>query len=99
MTQEFKNKWVAALRSGEYKQGFRRLYDYDDNSYCCVGVAHSLCGVSQRILVHRYNLLVLPDHESKEVNDLGISQLRVLANMNDRGKTFSEIADYIEQNL
>ncbi len=51
----FKAKWVAALRSGKYKQGSESLqtfaFDYKtetysgEASYCCLGVAADLCGV------------------------------------------------------
>jgi hypothetical protein len=45
-TQEIKDKWLKALQSGEYKQGFNCLYNYayDHNSdkdiscHCCIGV-------------------------------------------------------------
>lgn len=46
MNPEIKEKWVAALRSGEYKQGRGTLKytDRDDNAaYCCLGV---LCEVA-----------------------------------------------------
>ncbi len=36
MNQEIKQKWVAALRSGEYKQGQGELNG--DGGYCCLGV-------------------------------------------------------------
>lgn len=36
MNPEVKAKWVAALRSGEYKQAKGRLRDGD--AYCCLGV-------------------------------------------------------------
>ena len=39
MLNENAKKWVAALRSGEYKQGTGRLHDAADNAYCCLGVA------------------------------------------------------------
>ena len=32
-------KWVEALRSGEYKQGVGCLYDSRHDKYCCLGVA------------------------------------------------------------
>ena len=32
-------KWVDALRSGQYKQTRRRLYDMCQDAYCCLGVA------------------------------------------------------------
>jgi hypothetical protein len=45
MNQEIKDKWVADLRSGEYKQGHNRLRaDVPDGSggivskFCCLGV-------------------------------------------------------------
>lgn len=40
MNQEIKKEWVAALRSGEYKQGRGYLCDY--GLYCCLGV---LCDI------------------------------------------------------
>ena len=41
MLNENAKKWVAALRSGEFKQGVRQLRGKDD-SYCCLGVACEL---------------------------------------------------------
>ena len=41
MKQEGKEKWVAALRSGEYKQGAGCLRS-KDNYYCCLGVLADL---------------------------------------------------------
>lgn len=52
MKKEIADKWVAALRSGEYKQGTQRLHaliDFFDNGrdvqkgHCCLGV---LCEVA-----------------------------------------------------
>lgn len=41
MKEDIKDKWVAALRSGDYKQGMNALYK-ENGSYCCLGV---LCAV------------------------------------------------------
>lgn len=41
MHKEWADKWVAALRSGEYKQGFGEL-KANNNSFCCLGV---LCDI------------------------------------------------------
>lgn len=41
MNPEIKQKWITALRSGEYKQGKNVLRSNDD-CYCCLGV---LCDV------------------------------------------------------
>lgn len=37
MNQEIKQRWVAALRSGQYKQGRYMLRSKDD-CFCCLGV-------------------------------------------------------------
>lgn len=37
-TQEIKDNWLKALKSGKYKQGFGQLYHKPDNSFCCIGV-------------------------------------------------------------
>lgn len=31
-------EWIAALRSDEFKQGRGKLYNKEDDSYCCLGV-------------------------------------------------------------
>ena len=36
MKPEIKQKWINALRSGEYEQGRKSLRDR--NKYCCLGV-------------------------------------------------------------
>jgi len=42
MDAEIKAKWVAALRSGEYKQT-RHLLRTTDDKYCCLGVLGTIC--------------------------------------------------------
>ena len=39
-TQEIKDKWLEALKSGEYKQGFKTLRTErgEEIRYCCLGV-------------------------------------------------------------
>lgn len=38
MDPNIKAQWVAALRSGEYKQGKYVLHNVDENTFCCLGV-------------------------------------------------------------
>lgn len=43
MQPQIKKEWIAALRSGDYKQGTGFLHTYDiffkiDNEFCCLGV-------------------------------------------------------------
>lgn len=40
---EFKSKWIAALRSGEYEQGTGRMYS--NGELCCLAVAGVVCGI------------------------------------------------------
>ena len=47
MDPEVKGKWVAALRSGEYEQGYEYLKTVEpngDTKYCCLGVLCQLQG-------------------------------------------------------
>lgn len=39
--KEIADKWIKALNSGEYKQGFGQLRDRDDN-FCALGVLCNL---------------------------------------------------------
>jgi hypothetical protein len=112
---EFKTKWVAALRSGEYTQGRHVMYNVTDDSLCCLAVAGLLCGLSKDEMngVQILNI----EHDAK-TNELALAQKAIplgypsvlirngsgcpaviLAEKNDGGKSFLEIADYIEANL
>lgn len=50
MNQEIKERWVTALRSGDYEQGTARL-NTNDEKFCCLGVLCELAvadGVIQK---------------------------------------------------
>lgn len=104
MNAEIKKKWVAALRSGKYRQGWRFLHFRD--AFCCLGVLCDLaakegvCEVNNPNGITSYDgvCVILPDSvcgwaELPHTNPFG------LAEMNDKGKSFSEIADYIEERV
>ncbi len=120
MNQELKEKWVKALRSGDYKQDTGKLRSEEDG-FCCLGVAvdvlmpkewvnsgdsyfpHWTAGPKQELLMptegdNNTTEGFLPPRLAKRI---GITQRRqeILAKMNDDGKAFPEIADYIEKNL
>lgn len=38
MDKQIKQRWIDALRSGDYIQGAGRLHDPEENSFCCLGV-------------------------------------------------------------
>lgn len=98
MNAELKAKWVAKLRSGNLKQA-RGILRSDSGAYCCLGV---LCTLDVEFSDwDRYSQSVSP----APVIAAGLygpefpSQALQLAQMNDEGKTFAEIADYIETHL
>lgn len=46
MIKQRADELVAALRSGKYKQGTGKLRNPTDNSFCCLGVACDISGLS-----------------------------------------------------
>ena len=97
LNPEAKAKWVAALRSGKYKQGHGRLRDGD--TFCCLGVAvqEGLCVVLKSSLTYASNYYI--DNEWMPTHIQG-----QLISKNDGDdelvpETFAQIADYIEKNL
>lgn len=111
MKQEIKEKWVAALRSGEYAQGRNKLKNNND-SYCCLGV---LCDVYQKE-TGKGNWNDGTFYDGEEIGT-GVPPWSVinwaeminqnpdtkggasLAELNDAGSTFDVIADVIEKEL
>jgi hypothetical protein len=106
LPKAFKNKWLKALRSGEYKQGDGKLWNKKDNTYCCLGVAGKLCGVVGLSAPSRWEFLDFKENKNlrgkTRVPEIiqGIHGVAdILAGMNDRGDSFKVIANYIEKNL
>lgn len=98
--------WVKALRSGEYKQcgGFLEA----DGCNCCLGVLARIKNVPVTNETDDYKCFVFVNDRSSgrtgtipdDYCGISYSTAQVLAAMNDGGgKTFLEIADYIESNL
>lgn len=104
----FKRKWLAALRSGKYKQGKLNLYDKKYDVYCCLGVACDIVGYHEYLARHggRGNIArqrikvpqILHGQEEGSISEK-------LIYMNDgswsykKSKTFKQIANWIENNL
>jgi len=113
LTKKFKEKWIAALRSGSYEQG--KSYLFDGEGYCCLGVACALVGVQDSLMEDRswpwylkgylpnnFPKLLLeditnynPDHPTSRQK----TPVTKLAAMNDHGRSFKYIANWIEKNL
>ncbi len=99
MTKAERDAWVAALRSGKYKQG--RGYLRTNKGFCCLGVFCDLRNPegwvhdASEIWRHQGGMLYAMGYFSTPVDDARAS---TVANMNDEGKPFAEIADWIEAN-
>lgn len=103
---ELKNKYLAALRSSAYKQGFYGLRSKDDH-YCCLGVLcdiiapddweEAACEIfGDEYILHR-GQDVMPDEHL--LDDVDTTWYGILSEMNDNGVSFKEIANWIEKNL
>lgn len=94
MDEYVKSKWIAALRSGDYKQhrgrSNNRFRSEKVTARCCLNVgAHVIVGDDADRMDTAHSRRVL------NINDCSH-----LIRMNDtQKKTFSEIADWIEANL
>lgn len=92
LPQGFTQKWLVALRSGEYPQASGSLYKQDIiTGYCCLGVAGSICGMSNEELedkglfsesfFHEIDKLPVP---KELIGIIGENDLvSILAHMND----------------
>lgn len=104
LPKEFAEKWIAALRSGEYKKGTGQLRSGRKGKYeyCCLGVAGVLCRVPDDVLevdgyFHNTKKKTMPQ-VPKELFGHDLSEK--LVHLNDKkGKTFKSIAKWIEQNV
>jgi len=98
-----KAKWIAALCSGEYAQAKRTLYDFHKPSFCCMGVKLRLAGFEPNTHPdsNGYSNCMLLPLNTTWTDHIGLNQdtRDVLVRMNDTGKTFHEIADWIDANL
>lgn len=106
MNPNIKDKWVEALCSGKYKQGVHTLRNKKDE-YCCLGV---LCDITNPKEWSDSTIMPLQYYRmqgeggqlpTKIMNEVGLTlqDCKTLVNLNDGGRSFSEIADYIETNL
>lgn len=115
MDPEYKQKWIDALRSGKYKQGRAALRNIQEDTYCCLGVLCEIAGAKWTpVISHlegsRYARATLDGYCSStatpglkilEAANLSFEDQDTLIQLNDgpQGKSFEEIAQYIEENL
>jgi hypothetical protein len=110
MKKDIKEKWVAALRSGKYKQGRFALRNPLDE-YCCLGVLCDISSIGNWVSFKTYfqyttktsgnaeGLCFLPEEVEYSL-DLSSKEQAKLSDMNDSGRmSFEQIANYIEGKL
>jgi hypothetical protein len=106
MKKEWKDKWVAALRSGDYKQGYFDLVDLD-NEYCCLGVLCDIVSTSKPVDGNwtefnesMWNNGLIPDIVGDTTGLDDSKDHHTLVKFNDHNKfSFNDIADYIEEHF
>lgn len=106
-------KWIAALRSGKYKQGYKALKD-DTGGYCCLGVLqHCLVGDVERTTASNIPKLYPSKVWLRERGitfnnqalagapnvDDGHGGLIAVDVLNDLHTSFSKIADMLEKHV
>lgn len=114
MKREWRDKWLAALRSGDFQQNFDCLWsDEEGDTYCCLGVLQDLTPFHpseqryrpESTLMHpeAARLVGLPSvrHPDQEYFLQPDSNIQVkLARLNSAtGLDFEEIADWIEDHV
>lgn len=103
MDKELKEKWVTALRSGEYRQTTGELKD--EYGYCCLGVLCDIANVKRDggVFVDNAGFPLRGDGSSYGKFYPRFARLystrNTLMRMNDTGKSLEQIADWIEDNL
>lgn len=113
LPKAFVKKWVKALRSGKFKKGRYKLKN-ENNEYCCLGVAVSICGFDNIIGMGQYigdsnqttHAIINPPSELLKkipVNLQGGNENQLvnrLTCLNDsETNSFDEVADWIESNI
>jgi hypothetical protein len=96
MTPELKARWLTALRSGNYKQGFYKLKDKEDNTYCPLGVLAHVAGWK----MSDGGLLLANATWDKFFDVLSEKDISRIWIMNDtRNFSFLKLAAWIEENV
>ena len=104
---DFAKRWVEALRSGEYRQGY--IYLNQNNKFCALGVACDLMRDKLHIINYGCGITQYDGHKTVTpvkvrqalglITDLGYlnGNKDTISNKSDSGVPFTEIADLIEQ--
>lgn len=96
-----KKKWVAALRSGDYKQGAGNLCKNMSPRHCCLGVLADIVDPERNTWEGSDNDFGHPDNKQQRLllgGYLSNRKLDKLVNLNDdKGLSFKDIAAFISK--
>lgn len=111
MNKDIADKWVAALRSGEFAQGDNRLRGTAADDYCCLGVLSELAAREGIVTRTAFGPAWMYGNTSSflpysvrmwagmadDMGGFGSGPDDNLVFLNDNGSPFTYIADVIEQ--
>src|ERR1700722_7017928 len=109
MNPQLKQSWLAALRSGHYKQAFGHLRvstGMGDVRHCAMGVLYDLITPKPAFLPDPSPFAIFETVSgggsfvpAERLAAVGLTpmQQQLIASLNDNGKNFDEIADIIER--
>lgn len=105
MTKELRDKWVAALRSGRYKQGKYRLRDRE-GGFCPLGVLLDVSGLGEWIggvdgpYSYKPHNGEYPFLHHVPENLIPLKKQRVIIRGNDFNQvSFHEVARWVQENV
>lgn len=106
LPKKFKKEWIAALKSGKFEQGMGELYNKEQNSYCCLGVACRVAGLKKSeingvgTIEEQFRGMGVPKMLISLDNGKNGKLIDKLVTMNDdKGKSFKQIAKWIKKKL
>lgn len=109
LPKEFRTKWLKALTNGSYRQVASTLVETtpgQKNKYCCLGVACRIKeipvvdltphGMPSSLTLEQKAILPAAFFLDRKERKQDSKFAKRLANLNDEGKSFKEIAEYIK---
>ena len=107
MEPELKERWLVALKSGEYKKG-KHLLNHD-SELCCLGVLCEILELPKRLISNRDNqfeyiyeeegmFVTLSSSLLQKLNMSSTIESRLSAT-NDQTETFKEVIKLIEESV
>lgn len=108
LPKEFRTKWLKALTNGRYRQVASALAEArpgQKNKYCCLGVACRIKeipvvdltphGMPSSLALESKKILPAAFFLDRKKRKKDSKFAKKLANLNDEGESFKEIAEYI----